>query len=269
MQTKRYLGLDYGKKSIGVSIGCPESRVATGLTTIRRSEESALKQSISSLRDIIRKYDITHIVLGNPLNMDGSMSSRTLLTHTFKEKLQRNFKSKEIILWDERLSTSAVTTAFNVHHETKGSKKRKEIYRAHVDEMAAVYILQGYLNRQMEVTMDNENLLPNENDSMGDIIVVTDDDGNEYPFHVLASKEHEGDVYLLAIIAEDDEDEDDDDETVEVMHFKCSQDDSDDEMSLETIDEAHEDFELVMKLFKDDYDELGITVDEGDPFLGA
>ncbi|MCL2362915.1 MAG: DUF1292 domain-containing protein [Defluviitaleaceae bacterium] len=115
--------------------------------------------------------------------------------------------------------------------------------------------------------MENEHLLPDENEDLGEIIVVTDDEGNEYPLHIMASKEHNGFVYLLAAVIDDD---DEDEESAEVLHFKCTlEEDDNDDMSMETVDETHEDFELVMELFKDDYEELGITIDEGDSLLGV
>jgi len=267
MPHKRYIGLDFGEKTIGVAISCPDAKVATGVTTLRRENEAALRPCINQLRDIIKQYSITNIVLGHPINMDGSISMRAEKTAAFKDKLKRNFKSIDITLWDERLSTSAVTRAFYSGNDSRSKKKRTETYRAHVDEMAAVYILQGYLNSQLEDFMENENLLPDEHEDLGEIIVVTDDEGNEYPLHVLSSKEHNGFVYLLAAVASE---EDDDDDTAEVLHFRCTLDDSDDEdMSMETVDETHEDFELVMELFKADYEELGITIDEGDLPLGV
>ena len=277
----RFLGLDYGEKTIGVSLGCSESKVATGLTTLRRTEEAALRANINSLREIVRRYNITHIVLGYPLNMDGSISMRAEKTLSFRDKLQRNFKSINILMWDERLSTRAVTIGFG----STNSKKKREAYRAYIDEMAAVYILQGYLNKyavsdlsthrsdkcpyagRLEKNMENEIQLPDDQNELEDIIIITDDDGNEYQLHVLTSKEHDGSMYLLTAVVGDD---DDDDETAEVMHFKCviDEDDETDDMSMETVDAEHEDFDLVLKLFEDDYEEFGITIDEGDSLLG-
>lgn len=260
----RYLGLDYGDKTIGVALGCPDSRVATGFTTLFRDQEVALKESVNQLREIIREYNISHIVLGLPINMDGTKTHRAEKTLAFKEKLHRNFKSKEIILWDERLSTQAVKRAFYSDSQ-KNTKKQKETYRAHVDEMAAVYILQGFLNKQSEEIMDNEQNMPHDNmeelEHMSEVIIVTDDDGNDFQLHVLASKDVEDCTYLLCAIAEDEDD------TSEVIHLKCipnPDSDDEDEMSLETVDEDHPDLELVMELFKNDYEELGIIVDEGD-----
>ena len=268
----RYLGLDFGDKTIGVALSCPDGRVATGLTTIRRSQPEALRPSIKDLAEIIASYSITHIILGYPINMDGSLSLRAEKTQAFRDKLKRNFKSLEIVLWDERLSTQAVTRAF--YAGTGGGRKQRETYNSHVDEMAAVYILQGYLvnkKHNLEETMENETNMPEDFDNMGDIILMTDEDGTEYQLHVLATKEGENCIYLLTAVAEDD------DETSEVLHFKCAALDAetdveagdDEEMPLELVDETHEDFELVMELFKADYEELGIIIDEEDPPLGS
>ena len=140
----RYIGLDFGDKTIGIALGCPDSRVATGLETIRRTQAEALRASVNRIRELIAAYGITHIVLGYPVHMDGEVSPRAEKTLAFRDKLKRNFKSIEIILWDERLSTQAVTRAF--FDGNSGSKKQRETYLSHVDEMAAVYILQGFLS---------------------------------------------------------------------------------------------------------------------------
>jgi len=112
--------------------------------------------------------------------------------------------------------------------------------------------------------MENEPIMPDENE-MGEAILVVGDDGEEYQLHVLASKDGENCTYLLAAIAVDDDDE----ETSEVVHLKAVDLDDEEEMSLEMVDETHEDFELVMELFKADYEELGIIIDEEDPLFGA
>ena len=269
MQKPRCIGLDFGDKTIGVALGCPDNRVATGLETIRRPQPETLRPSINRLREIIVAYGITHIILGYPINMDGSLSLRAEKTQAFRDKLKRNFKSVQVELWDERLSTQAVTRAF---YRDTGGKKRQETYNSQVDEMAAVYILQGYLNAKENRNMENETNMPDDLDHMGHIILMTDEDDNEYPLHILATREGENCIYLLTAIEADD-----DEEASEVLHFKCAAievDDSaasgeEDDMPLELVDETHEDFQLVMELFKTDYEELGIVIDEEDHQLGA
>ena len=119
--------------------------------------------------------------------------------------------------------------------------------------------------------MENEPNMPDDFDDMGDVIIMNDEDGNEHQLHVLATKEGENCVYLLTALAADD-----DEETSEVLHFKCAaveEDDTkseeEDDMALELVDEGHEDFELVMDLFKADYENLGIIIDEEDSSLGV
>ncbi|MCL2404733.1 MAG: DUF1292 domain-containing protein [Defluviitaleaceae bacterium] len=119
--------------------------------------------------------------------------------------------------------------------------------------------------------MENATNMPDDLENMGDIILMTDEEGNEYQLHVLATKEGDNCIYLLTAVAEDD------DETSEVLHFKCAAMESDfeagaedeEEMPLELIDDAHEEFEHVMELFKADYEALGIIIDEEDSPLGT
>ena len=120
--------------------------------------------------------------------------------------------------------------------------------------------------------MENETIMPDDFDDAGNVILMNDEDGNEYQLHVLATKEGQNCIYLLAAVADDESD------TSEVLHFKCATASEDgleesgfeeDEMALELVDETHEEFELVMELFKADYEELEITIDEEDPLLGS
>ena len=133
----RYMGLDFGDKTIGVSVSSPSGKVAVGITTLTRQEELALRSSLKALKLIIKEYGITNIVLGYPKHLDGRDSQRCEKTLAFKDKLNRYFKSMPVELWDERLSTRAVSRVF------EGTRQQ---FEKHVDEMAAVYILQGFLD---------------------------------------------------------------------------------------------------------------------------
>ena len=229
----RYLGLDFGDKTIGVSISNINNRVATGVTTIIRTGEEAFRPALKELKKIIAEYGITNIILGNPINMDGSESERSHITLVFKGKLERYFKNIHVELWDERLSTRAVARVF------EGNRKK---YNKSVDEMAAVYILQGFLDN---TNLERSKKMTNDNDD----IVLYNDDGDEMPLQILASREDPTGVYVLALEGEED-----------VAHFKLIPGDED-EMIFELIDDEHEDFEYVFNLFKDDYESLGIDVD--------
>jgi putative Holliday junction resolvase len=232
-----FIGLDFGEKTIGVAVSA-DGRIATGISTLRRASPEALRANLRELKEIIRAYSVTAIVLGYPKNMNNTPSERCGATLAFKEKLERSFKRVPVTLWDERLSTQAVSRAF------EGSRSQ---YDARVDEMAAVYILQGFLdwqNKNMEEQMENDEKN----------ITLFNDDGEETQFEILAVQKDGGDVYwLLAEITEDEDEAD-------VFHYKCILSD-DDEMTFELIDEEHADFEKTLELFKGDYEELGIIID--------
>ncbi|MCL2565536.1 MAG: Holliday junction resolvase RuvX [Defluviitaleaceae bacterium] len=134
------LGLDYGDKNIGVATSCPNLVTALGVETIRRTSRDSFKKPILRLREIMRERGTACLILGYPKNMDGSEGSRCEKTLEFKDRLQRNFKSLEIVLWDERLSSLSAERAMR---EMGFSKKA---INSRVDETAAILILQGYLD---------------------------------------------------------------------------------------------------------------------------
>lgn len=136
----RILGVDYGDKNIGVAISCPNLAIALGVETIRRDSPESFKAPILRLREIMREHNVSRLILGFPKNMDGSCGERCEKTLQFKDRLQRNFKSLEIVLWDERLSSKAFERAMA---ELGLSKDR---IKKNLDEAAAIYILQGYLD---------------------------------------------------------------------------------------------------------------------------
>lgn len=135
--TGALMGLDLGTKTIGVATSDPGRTIATPLDTIRRRKFAI---DLAALIDIIESRQICGIVIGLPLNMDGSSGPRVQATHAFV----RNISGKiavPILLWDERLSTAAVTRTLLDADTSR--KKRGEV----VDKMAAAYILQGALDR--------------------------------------------------------------------------------------------------------------------------
>ncbi len=136
----RILGLDYGDKTIGVAVSDDFNKIAFALEVICRDDPNSLKKSVARLKEIIKEYDINTIVLGYPKNTDNSVGERCQLTLAFREKLSRNFKKIEIVLRDERFSTAYSMRSLN---EANLSKKKIDSV---IDKMAAVYILQGYLD---------------------------------------------------------------------------------------------------------------------------
>ena len=130
------IGLDLGSKRIGVSICDDKQLIATPLKTINRN---SLKELIDELRLIINENDIKGIIIGNPLNMDGSSGRSAQSVKDTTENIEKHLKIP-ICLWDERLSTVG---AFNLSSELdiNVSKREKKI-----DENAAAFILQGALD---------------------------------------------------------------------------------------------------------------------------
>lgn len=135
----RILGLDFGAKTIGVAVSDPFGWTAQGVEIIRRENENTLKPSVARIGEIIKEYEIEKIVLGYPKNMNNTLGPRAEKTEAFKLKLERNFKLP-VILWDERLSTVAAQRGLIEADLSRA--KRKQV----IDKMAAVFILQGYLD---------------------------------------------------------------------------------------------------------------------------
>ena len=235
----RYIGLDYGSKTLGVAVSSPENITAFGITTLTRKDELAFRPLMKGLKPIIREHNITHAVIGYPRLANGDEGERCRLTLMFKDKLERYFKFLTIVLWDERFST------FVVSQTTKTKEKVK------LDEMSAVYILQGFLDNLNQegnrVSKETDSInVPNDNEE----VVLINDDGEEMPFSILASKEVDGEMYILAA----------DEEEGDVLHFKCIPADEED-LILELIEEDHEDYKKVFELFSDDYETLGIDIE--------
>ena len=136
-QGTRLLGLDLGEKTIGLALSDTRLTIATPMQTLKRGKFSA---DAAKLDDIIAKQRVGGLVIGLPLNMDGNDGPSAQSARAFA----RNFAARSplpILLWDERLSTAAVTRTLIDSDASR--KRRAEV----VDKMAAGYILQGALDR--------------------------------------------------------------------------------------------------------------------------
>jgi len=133
----RILGIDYGDSRIGLAISDPFGWTAQGLETL--SSKNGLKDPLERIKEIITQYGVEKIVIGYPLNMDGTEGARTEKTNEFIDKLSK-LADIEIVKWDERLTTVAAQRTMT-ETGVKTSKKK-----GIVDQIAAVYILQGYLD---------------------------------------------------------------------------------------------------------------------------
>lgn len=135
----RLMGLDYGSKTVGVAVSDPLGLTAQGVETVWRKQENKLRQTMARIEELISEYQVERIVLGYPKNMNNTVGERAVKSLEFKEKLEKR-TGLPVVMWDERLTT---VSANRVLMETG---VRRENRKEHVDEIAAVFILQGYLD---------------------------------------------------------------------------------------------------------------------------
>lgn len=138
---KRYLGLDFGSKTVGVAISDPLLMSASGLEIIRRDRESKIRKTLSRIDEIIKEYDVDEIVLGLPMNMDDTEGERCRKTREFGENLERRTGLK-VNYFDERLSS------FEAHEKLDECGIKSVNHKEFVDEVAAMVILQGFLEEK-------------------------------------------------------------------------------------------------------------------------
>ena len=137
----RVMGLDYGSKTVGVAVSDPFGWTAQGVETSVRKEETKLRQTLARIEALVQEYEVEKIVLGFPKNMNSTLGERAQKTLEFKEKLEKRI-GVPVIMWDERLTTvEAERTLIE-------SNVRREDRKKYVDKIAAVFILQGYLDSQ-------------------------------------------------------------------------------------------------------------------------
>ena len=134
-----YLGLDLGSKTCGVSISDRTSTIASSVEVIRYKDYEDL---LLNLDAIVYTRNVDSFVLGNPLNLDGSLSKRSELTLEFKKLLESRYPTKEVFMQDERLSTVEAERML-ISNETR-RKNRKKV----IDKIAATIILQAFLDKR-------------------------------------------------------------------------------------------------------------------------
>ena len=137
----RIMGLDFGSKTVGVAISDPLFLTAQGIEIVRRKAPGKLRQTLARINELKEEYEEGKIVLGFPKNMNNTEGERCEKTLEFKEMLEKR-TGLEVVLWDERLTTvEADRTMMQVGI-------RRENRKEYVDELAAIFILQGYLDYQ-------------------------------------------------------------------------------------------------------------------------
>jgi putative Holliday junction resolvase len=135
----RILGLDYGTKTVGVAVSDDLLLTAQGVEIIRRKSPSKLRQTLARIEELVAQYGVERIVLGYPKNMNNTEGERCEQTKEFQGMLERR-TGLEVVLWDERLTTVAADMSM------MEMGIRREHRKEYVDEIAAIFILQGYLD---------------------------------------------------------------------------------------------------------------------------
>ena len=135
----RILGLDYGSKTVGVAVSDPLGLTAQKVETIWRKQENKLRQTLARIEELIAEYEVEKIVLGFPKNLNNTVGERAEKALEFGEMLKKR-TGLEVIMWDERLTTvEADRTLIE-------AGVRRENRKQYLDGIAAVFILQGYLD---------------------------------------------------------------------------------------------------------------------------
>ena len=135
----RILGLDFGTKTVGVAVSDELLITAQGVEIIRRKAPTKLRQTLARIDELVGEYGVEKIVLGYPKNMNNTEGERCEKTQEFKGMLEKR-TGLEVVLWDERLTTVSADNAM------MEMGIRRENRKEYVDEIAAIFILQGYLD---------------------------------------------------------------------------------------------------------------------------
>lgn len=146
----RIMGLDFGSKTVGVAVSDPLGITAQGIGIVRRTSENKLRKTLARIEALVAEYQVTEFVLGLPKNMNNTSGERVEKTMEFKAMLERR-TGLPVHMWDERLTTVAADRTLIE------AGVRRENRREYVDMLAAVYILQGYLDSLERKKNDEEN----------------------------------------------------------------------------------------------------------------
>lgn len=132
--------MDYGSRTVGVAVSDPLGLTAQSVETVWREQENKLRRTLARIAELAEEYQAEKIVLGYPKNMNNTIGERALKTLEFKEKLEKR-TGLPVVMWDERLTT------VEAERTLMESGVRRENRKQHLDQLAAVFILQGYLDR--------------------------------------------------------------------------------------------------------------------------
>lgn len=135
----RIMGLDYGSKTVGVAMSDPLGITAQAVETIWRKDENKLRKTCARIEELISEYEVERIVLGLPKHMNNDLGERAQKALEFGEMVKRR-TGLEVVMWDERL------TSVEAERTLIENNVRRENRKQYIDKIAAVFILQGYLD---------------------------------------------------------------------------------------------------------------------------
>ncbi|MCR5791749.1 MAG: Holliday junction resolvase RuvX [Lachnospiraceae bacterium] len=141
----RIIGLDYGSTTVGVAISDELGITAQGIEVIRRDKEGKMRPTIRRIEELIEEYQVDTIVIGYPKNMNNTVGERAIKSEELAHSLHKR-TGLPVELWDERLTTVAAHKAM-----IEGNMRREDRAKI-VDKIAAVFILQGYLDHKANQT---------------------------------------------------------------------------------------------------------------------
>ena len=139
VEKMRILGLDFGSRTVGVAVSDELLLTAQGLETIERKDENKLRKTCARIEEIIKEYGVEEIVLGLPKNMNNTVGDRAEKSLEFQKMLEKR-TGLPVIMWDERLTT------VEADRTLMEAGVRRENRKQYLDGLAAVFILQGYLD---------------------------------------------------------------------------------------------------------------------------
>ena len=143
----RIMGLDYGSRTVGVAVSDPLGITAQAVETICRKDENKLRKTCARIEELVAEYEAEKIVLGLPKHMNNDIGDRAEKSMQFGEMIGRR-TGLEVVMWDERLTT------VEAERTLMESGVRRENRKQYVDQIAAVFILQGYLDSLAHTPLD-------------------------------------------------------------------------------------------------------------------
>ena len=243
MKEGRIIGLDYGSKTVGVALSDPLLMTAQAVETIWRKEENKLRQTLARIEEIIKKEGVTLIVLGFPKNMNNTIGDRAQKTGEFAKALERRTGLK-VVLWDERMSTMAAARTL------MEGEVRRENRKTYVDQLAAVFILQGYLDY---LAIHSGWLWRSMMSNQGKVEFTLTDTGEKEAFYIVEQTRINNINYILVADSKEDE--------AQALILKESYEGTDTSEAVYSIVDNDDELDAISKVFAQMVDDIDIELE--------